>query len=98
MQLVASQVAWYNPYAMVRSKAKITSKGQITLPATVRKALGVDRGDDIVFIEHAGRITVAPAVEPNRFAKFAGKYRTGSGRTRAQSVEFVRSLRGRGKR
>jgi len=82
---------------MVRSKAKITSKGQITVPAEVRKALGVGRGDDILFVEHAGRITVTPASPVNRFTKFAGKYKTGAGRTRAQTVEFVRALRGRGK-
>jgi len=87
----------YNPYAMVRSKAKITSKGQITVTAEVRKALGVGRGDDILFVEHAGRITVTPASPVNRFTKFAGKYKTGAGRTRAQTVEFVRAIRGRGK-
>lgn len=83
---------------MVRSKAKITSKGQITIPIAVRKALGVDRGDDIVFTERAGTVTVAPAVAADRFSKFAGKYRVGAGRTREETVDFVRSLRGRGKR
>ena len=32
-------------------KAKITSKGQITLPAEVRKALGLKPGGKIVFFE-----------------------------------------------
>ncbi len=31
--------------------AKITSKGQITIPAQVRAALGVDSGDRIEFVE-----------------------------------------------
>lgn len=30
-------------------KAKVTSKGQITLPAEVRKALGVEPGGKVVF-------------------------------------------------
>jgi len=32
-------------------KAKITSKGQITLPAEVRKALGLKPGGKVVFFE-----------------------------------------------
>lgn len=31
--------------------ATITSKGQITIPATVRLALGLSRGDRVAFIE-----------------------------------------------
>jgi len=31
--------------------ATVTSKGQITIPARVRTALGVDAGDRIVFVE-----------------------------------------------
>ena len=83
---------------MVRSKARITSKGQITIPAEVRKALGVGRGDDVLFVEHAGRITVTPANSADRFTRFVGKYKIGAGRTRAETVEFVRALRGRGKK
>lgn len=35
------------------SAATVTSKGQITIPKSVRKALGVDSGDRIEFIEVA---------------------------------------------
>ena len=31
-------------------KAKVTSKGQITLPSDVRKALGIKPGDKVVFL------------------------------------------------
>ena len=31
--------------------ATLTSKGQITVPATVREALGVDAGDRVEFVE-----------------------------------------------
>lgn len=30
--------------------AKVTSKGQITIPADVRRAIGVDAGDKILFV------------------------------------------------
>ena len=39
--------------------AKITSKGQITIPVYVRKKLGVNEGDKLLFIEEDGRIFVA---------------------------------------
>jgi AbrB family looped-hinge helix DNA binding protein len=35
-------------------KAKITSKGQITLPAEVREALGVRPGERVVFLPATG--------------------------------------------
>ena len=37
--------------------ATITSKGQITIPANVRQALGVDTGDRVEFVE----------IEPGQF-------------------------------
>jgi AbrB family looped-hinge helix DNA binding protein len=44
------------------STATLTSKGQITIPATVRAALGVDAGDRVEFIEiAAGRYEVIAA-------------------------------------
>ena len=36
--------------------AKITSKGQITIPIDIRKKLGVKEGDKVLFIEEGGRI------------------------------------------
>ena len=39
--------------------AKITSKGQVTIPASVRRELGVESGDRLVFvIEDDGRIAL----------------------------------------
>jgi AbrB family looped-hinge helix DNA binding protein len=35
------------------STATLTSKGQITVPAAVRQALGVDAGDRVEFVEIA---------------------------------------------
>lgn len=38
--------------------AKITSKGQITVPIGIRKKLGVKEGDKILFVEEQGRIII----------------------------------------
>ena len=36
--------------------AKVTSKGQITIPIDIRKKLGVKEGDKILFIEEEGQV------------------------------------------
>jgi AbrB family looped-hinge helix DNA binding protein len=36
--------------------AKITSKGQITLPIYIRRKLGVKTGDKVLFVEDRGKI------------------------------------------
>lgn len=36
--------------------AKITSKGQITIPIDIRRKLGVKEGDKVLFVENQGRI------------------------------------------
>ena len=38
--------------------AKVTSKGQITIPIEIRRKLGVKEGDKILFIEEQGRIVM----------------------------------------
>lgn len=52
--------------------AKISSKGQVTLPREVRKKLGLKQGDGIVFnIEDAG-VTLTTPQEDNPFDAFIG--------------------------
>lgn len=36
--------------------AKVTSKGQVTIPIDIRKKLGLKNGDKVLFVEEAGRI------------------------------------------
>jgi len=38
--------------------AKITSKGQITIPIDIRRKLGVKEGDKVLFVEESGRIYI----------------------------------------
>jgi antitoxin PrlF len=42
--------------------AKITLRGQITIPVAIRKKLGVKDGDKVVFIEENGRIVMENSV------------------------------------
>lgn len=36
--------------------AKVTSKGQVTIPIEIRKKLGIKNGDKVLFVEESGRI------------------------------------------
>ena len=42
--------------------AKLTSKGQLTIPKSVRDAMGIGPGDRVTFVPEAnGRFTLVPA-------------------------------------
>lgn len=43
--------------------AKVTSRGQITLPLAIRRKLDVKDGDKVVFYEENGRIVVENAAK-----------------------------------
>ena len=43
--------------------AKVTSRGQITLPLAIRRKLDVKEGDKVVFYEENGRIVVENAAK-----------------------------------
>jgi antitoxin PrlF len=71
--------------------AKITSKGQITIPVSIRKRLGVREGDKVLFIEEAGRIYMLnSSMEALRAAQatFAGE----AARTGLQNEEDVAAM------
>ena len=42
--------------------AKITTRGQITIPMSIRKKLSVKDGDKIIFFEENGRIVIENSV------------------------------------
>lgn len=75
--------------------AKLTSKGQITIPKDVRKALGLHTGDRLAFRVHDGG-TVEVEAEKVSLASLRGAVRT---KVRGVSLEAmnaaVRSAGGR---
>ena len=55
---------------IMMSTATVTSKGQITIPAQVRAALGLDAGSRIEFVEtEKGKYAIVPATSPVRALK-----------------------------
>jgi antitoxin PrlF len=78
----------------VRSKAKVTSKGQITLPLAVRKRLGVGEGDVVTFELTSEGIRLTRDREPGVFTKWAGRFRDGRGKTAEEIDLWLRTMRG----
>ncbi len=77
----------------MQAEAKVTSKGQVTIPRAIRRALHVGEGDTVVFEVVDDGVRVRPRHEKPVQA-FAGAGRVGTGKTVAEIVAEVRSLRG----
>jgi antitoxin PrlF len=78
----------------MQKEAKITSKGQITVPREVRQALGVKPGDKIVFEQNGKDISVHPVRSKSVFAKYRGIGNPGIPSGRERVVRKVREVRG----
>ncbi len=78
----------------MEQKAKITSKGQVTIPKSVRRALGVREGDSLVFKVEDGEARVRPARKFVSFADYEGAWREGEGMSWEEINAYVRDLRG----
>ncbi len=76
------------------SKATLTSKGQITIPVDVRRALGLETGDQLIFEHDESGVHVRPERRQSRFAKYQGVGNPGIPSGRAGIIRRSRSLRG----
>jgi AbrB family looped-hinge helix DNA binding protein len=77
-------------------RAKVTSKGQITVPVEIRRSLGVKPGDNIRFEQRDEGIRVVRDAEENPFEKWRG-IGTGfpiEGKGREAIVAYFREMRG----
>lgn len=74
--------------------AKITSKGQITIPNAVRRALGVRTGDKLAFEERSGEMRVVPIRAKSPFARYRGIGNPGIGSGRRAIQKWLRDVRG----
>lgn len=73
------------------ARAKLTSKGQVTIPKQVRVRLGLDPGDEIEFVEEGGVFRVEKVAGPSPFAKWRGYLKELAGQ---DPDELVREMRG----
>lgn len=71
--------------------AKVTSKGQITIPKEIREKLGVRPGESIGFEEADGRLCISKVLICSPFEKWAGFLQHLTGQT---GDSLVREARG----
>ena len=71
--------------------AKITSKGQITLPKEVRRRLGVAPGDQVEFVEENGKYVLKKIVKVSPFDAYVGMLK---GQRGSDTDQLIRELRG----
>ncbi len=76
-------------------QAKLTSKGQITVPIEIRRLLRVRPGDRLVFDGDESGVRVRPVRTESPFAKYQGIGNPGIGAGRKGVIRWVRQLRGR---
>ena len=71
--------------------AKVTSKGQVTIPKEIRDKLGVHTGEDVGFEEKDGLLVISKVVTKSPFDKWVGKLKNLEGQ---RSDDLVREARG----
>jgi len=71
--------------------ARVTSKGQVTIPKKVREKLGVQPGEEIGFEEKDGVMLVRKVMTKSPFDKWVGRLKDLKGR---RSDDLVREARG----
>ena len=70
--------------------AKVTSKGQVTLPKVVRSALGIKEGDEIIFRVEGSRAVLARTPD---FLDLAGTFRVPAAKRNVAWDEVIRRTR-----
>ncbi len=79
----------------MEKQAKITTKGQITVPVAVRRALGVRPGDALLFETDKAGVRVRPVRTQSPFAKYRGIGNRGIGSGKKAINRWIRETRGR---
>ena len=79
----------------MQKQATITSKGQITVPREVRRALGGRTGDKLLFESDGKRVRVRAVRSRSAFSKCRGIGNPGIAKGRKSIDKWLRGIRGR---
>jgi len=72
--------------------ARLTSKGQITLPKKVRDRMGIAEGEDVYFTEEDGVFHLRKAVPKSPFDRWVGFLKKKDGE---KTDDIIEEMRGR---
>jgi len=78
----------------MQKQAKLTSKGQITVPIEVRRILGVRAGDRLLFESDSSGVHIRPVRNQSVFEKYRGSGTPGIGSGRKAINRWLREMRG----
>ena len=76
--------------------AKVTSKGQITIPLTIRNKLQLKTGDKVFFEESSGKVYITNASQitlANVQAEMQGEAKKAGFQTEDDVVAYIKELR-----
>jgi AbrB family looped-hinge helix DNA binding protein len=77
-----------------RIRAKVTSKGQVTIPVELRKSLGIKAGDHLIFERKGREVHLIGEPKENVFEKWRGIGVPGMEPGQEGAIAFMRELRG----
>jgi len=78
----------------MKKQAKVTSKGQVTVPREIRRRLGVRAGDRLLFEEDGDGVRITAVKEESPFEKYRGIGTPGIGKGKKGIQKWLRELRG----
>jgi antitoxin PrlF len=79
----------------MQKQARITSKGQITVPREVRRILGVRAGDRLLFESDGKGVRVRPVRNKSAFSKYRGIGNPEIPSGRKSISRWLREMRGK---
>ena len=79
----------------MEKQAKITSRGRITVPLAIRRALGVRAGDVLLFEEDKIGVRVRPVRARSPFTKYRELGNWGIGSRKKEIIRWTRAMRRR---
>ena len=77
----------------MEQEAKVTSKGQVTIPKQVRLALRIRAGDTLIFETDEEGVRIRPLRSVSAFVEYEGSWREGEGETAEDINARIRELR-----